>query len=97
MFVLTTLVYPVVLALLCLGAGLLVDRASAGAFPTMLLLTSGAATLIVTSQLTTYVASIAPATPYVLVAVACSGLLLGWEKARALARAFSEYRLPRSL
>jgi hypothetical protein len=88
MFVLTTLVYPVVLALLCLGAGLLVDRASAGVLPAMLLLMTGAAALIAVSQLTTYVASIAPATPYVLVAVACAGLLLGWDRARALARAW---------
>jgi hypothetical protein len=88
MFVLTTLVYPVVLALLCLGAGLLVDRASAGVLPAMLLLTSGAAALIVVSQLTTYVAQVAPATPYVLVAVACAGLLLGWNRAQALGRAW---------
>ena len=88
MFVLTTLVYPVVLALLCLGAGLLVDRASAGVLPAMLLLTSGAAALIVLSQLTTYVAPVAPATPYVLVAVACAGLLLGWNRAGTLARAW---------
>jgi hypothetical protein len=86
MFVLTTLVYPVVLALLCLGAGLLVDRASGGVLPAMLLLTVGAAALIVASQLTTYVAPIAPATPYVLVAVTVAGFMLGWGRARALAR-----------
>jgi hypothetical protein len=88
MFVLTTLVYPVVLASLCLGGGLLVDRASGSVVPAMLLLTSGAAALIVVSQLTTYVASIAPSTPYVLVAVACAGLLLGWRRAQELARAW---------
>ena len=33
MFALTTLVYPVVLALLCVGAGLLVDRVSGGFLP----------------------------------------------------------------
>ena len=86
MFLLTVLVYPLVLALLCGGAGLLVDRASGGVMPAMLLLTSGAAALIVVSQLTTYVAPLAPATPYVLVAVAVAGLIAGWERARTLAR-----------
>jgi hypothetical protein len=86
MFVLTALVYPVVLALLCGGAGLLVDRASGGVAPAMLLLTVGAAALIVVSQLTTWVSPIAPATPYVLVAVAAAGLVLGWGRTRELAR-----------
>jgi hypothetical protein len=86
MFLLTVLVYPLVLALLCGGAGLLVDRASGGVVPAMLLLTTGAAALIVVSQLTTYVAPLAPATPYVLVAVAVAGAIVGWERARTLAR-----------
>jgi hypothetical protein len=86
MFVLTTLVYPVVLALLCLGGGLLVDRASGGGLPAMLLLTVGGAALIVLSQLSTYVAALAPATPYLLVALALAGLLLGGQRLRTLAR-----------
>ena len=86
MFVLTTLVYPVVLALLCVGAGLLVDRASGGVLPAMLFPAVGAAALIVVSQLSTYVASVAPATPYLLVAVAVAGLPLGWRRMQALAR-----------
>jgi hypothetical protein len=88
MFLLTVLVYPFVLALLCGGAGLLVDRASGGAVPAMLLLTTGAAALIAISQLTTYVSPMAPATPYVLAAVALVGLIAGWDRARALARAW---------
>ncbi len=88
MFVLTVLVYPVVLALLCFGAGLLVDRASGGVLPAMLLLTTGLAALVVASQLTTYVAPIAPATPYVLVAVAVAGLMLGWDRVIALVRSW---------
>ena len=86
MFVLTTLVYPVVLALLCVGAGLLVYRASATDLPAMLLPVIGAAALIVVSQLTTYVTPVAPATPYLLVAVALGGWVLGWGRVRALAR-----------
>ena len=55
MFVATALVYPCVLAVLCIGAGLLVDRVSGGFLPAPLLLTVGAAALIAVSQLTTYV------------------------------------------
>ncbi len=88
MFLQTVLLYPLVLALLCGGAGLLVDRASGGVVPAMLLLTVGAAALIVVSQLTTYVAPIAPATPYVLVAIAVAGATVGWARARTLARAW---------
>jgi len=42
MFVLTTLVYPCVLALLCMGAGLAVDRMSGGYLPGALLPAVGA-------------------------------------------------------
>jgi hypothetical protein len=88
MFVLTTLVYPVVLALICVGAGLLVDRASGDVLPAMLLPAVGAAALIVGSQLTTYSAPIAPATPYALVAIAAAGFALGRERVGRLARAW---------
>lgn len=88
MYVLTALVYPVVLALLCFGAGLLVDRASGGVLPAMLLLTAGLAALLVASQLITYVALVAQATPYVLVAVAVAGLIMGWSRANALVRSW---------
>jgi hypothetical protein len=85
MFVLTTLVFPVVLALLCVGAALLVDRVSGGFLPAMLFPAVGAAALIVVSQLSTYVAPLALATPYVFVAVALAGVLLGWGRLRAIA------------
>src|ERR1700682_6274037 len=41
MFALTTLVYPALLAALCVGAGLLVDRASGGFLPGSLVLAGG--------------------------------------------------------
>jgi hypothetical protein len=84
MFVLTTLVYPLVLALLCVGAALLVDRLSGGWLPGALLPAVGAAALIGVSQLSTYPAWLAPATPYLLVAVALAGYALGRGRARAL-------------
>jgi hypothetical protein len=88
MFVLTTLVYPVVLALLCLGGGLLVDSASGAKLPAMLFPAVGAAALIVLTQLSTYIAPLAPATPYLLVALALAGLLLGRQRLCTLARAW---------
>ncbi len=93
MFVLTTLVYPVVLALLCVGAGLLVDWVSGGWLAAMLLGAVGAAALIAVSQLSTYATPLAPATPYLLVAVALAGFVLGRKRARALALAARSARL----
>lgn len=92
MFVLTTLVYPCVLTVLCVGAGLLVDRASGGRLPGMLLPAVGAAGLIAVSQLSTYAAILAPATPYALVAVAAAGWALGCSRVRAVARDWRRFR-----
>ncbi len=92
MFVLATLVYPCVLAILCVGAGLLVDRVSGGWLPGMLLATVGAAALMAVSQLTTYIAPVAPATPYVLAAVAVAGCALGRSRVRAVTRDWRQCR-----
>jgi hypothetical protein len=86
MFALTTLVYPVVLALLCVGAGLLADRCSGGFLPAMLLPTVGAAALIAVSQLFTYVAPLAPLTPCAIAAVAVAGFAFASARVRVLAR-----------
>ena len=92
MFALTTLVYPVVLALLCVGAGLLVDRCSGGWLPGLLLPTVGAAALIALSQLTTYVAQLAPATPYLMAVAALAGFAFAWPRVRMLARNWRAWR-----
>jgi hypothetical protein len=84
MFVLATLVYPCVLALLCVGAGLLVDRVSGGFLPGVLLPAIGAAALIGLSQLTTYSVFAAPATPYLLALLAVAGFALGWTRVAAM-------------
>jgi hypothetical protein len=94
MFLATALVYPCVLAVLCTGAGLLVDRVSGGFLPTPLLLTIGAAALIAVSQLTTYLSAAAPATPYVMLAVAAAGWWLGRRRASGLARGWRRSLLP---
>ena len=92
MFALTTLVYPVVLAALCVGAGLLIDRVSGGFLPGLLLPTVGAAALIAVSQLSTYLAALAPATPYLMVAVAVAGFALGWSRVRISALRWRAWR-----
>src|ERR1700684_35659 len=83
MFVLATLLYPCVLALLCAGTGLLVDRVSGGFLPGVLLPAIGAAGLIGVSQLTTYSVFAAPATPYLLALVALAGFALGRKRVAA--------------
>ncbi|MDQ6811008.1 MAG: hypothetical protein M3Z95_03795, partial [Actinomycetota bacterium] len=90
MFVATALLYPCVLALLCVGAGLLVDRCSGGWLPGALLPALGAAALIAVSQLSTYITPLARATPYIVLAVALAGFPLASARARTLARRLRE-------
>ncbi|MGO9490506.1 MAG: hypothetical protein ACLQBB_15965 [Solirubrobacteraceae bacterium] len=92
MFVLTALVYPCVLALMCIGAGLFADRVGGLRLPGMLLAVVGAAVLIAASQLTTYFAWLAPATPYVVAALAIAGLALGRDRIVALAGDWRAHR-----
>jgi hypothetical protein len=87
MFLATALLYPCVLALLCIGAALLVDRLSGSFLPGPLLASVGAATQIALSQLTTYVPGLAPATPYAMAVLAIAGLALSRSRALQLARA----------
>jgi hypothetical protein len=84
MFVLATLLYPCVLALLCAGAGLLVNRVSGGFLPGVLLPVAGAAMLIGLSQLTTYTVFAAQATPYLMALLALAGFALGRRRVAAM-------------
>ena len=90
MFLTTTLLYPLELALLCVGIGLLVDRLSGCFLPLALLPASGLAGLIAVTQLCTYAYPLAPATPYVAGAVAVVGLVVGRSRARVILRAARE-------
>jgi hypothetical protein len=83
MFLSTTLLYPLELALLCLGVGLLVDRVSGSFLPVALLPSAGLAGLIALTQLSTYAYPLATATPYLAAAVAVVGLVAGRARARA--------------
>jgi hypothetical protein len=76
LFALTLFAYPLALALLCLGAGLFVDRCSGRFLPAALLPSVGAAALIALSQLSTYASSLAPATPYLMAVLALLGFVL---------------------
>ena len=92
MFVLTALAYPCVLAVLCVGAGLAVDRCSGGFLPGLLLPVVGAAALIALSQLATYASPVAPATPYLIAALAVVGFAIGRDRVRMLLRRSRECR-----
>jgi len=83
-FVLTALLYPCVLGLLCVGGGLLVDRLSGSELPPVLLPVLGAAVLIAASQLSTDAPASAPATPYVVTGLAAVGFLIGIPRLRHL-------------
>jgi len=71
-------VFPLLLAALALGGGLLVERLSGLALPAALLPALGFAVLVVVSQFTTWSATLAPATPWILALLALSGFALGW-------------------
>src|SRR5579859_3618358 len=90
MFIRTALVYPAVLAVLCLGAGLLVDRISGSFLPAALLPAVGLAGLIAISQLCTYASALAPATPYAMLVASLAGFALARARLAALARSVRE-------
>jgi hypothetical protein len=79
-FVLSALAYPAVLAALCLGGGLAVDRLSGGWVPGVLLPAVGAGALIGVAEITTFVPGLAPATPYAVAVVGACGLAAGWRR-----------------
>jgi hypothetical protein len=87
MYLSSAFAYPLVLGLLCLGTGLLVDRASGEFLPVALLPTVGAAATIALTQLWTYIYPLAPSTPYVTGVAALAGLWVGRRRAGAILRA----------
>ncbi len=92
MFALTVFAYPLVLGLLCLGAGLAVDRCSGRFLPTPLLPSVGAAALIALSQLSTWIVPLARATPWLMLALALLGFALaGAPRTRALLVSLRRY------
>jgi hypothetical protein len=71
-----------------------VDRLCGGFLPGALLGVLGAAALIALSQLTTYVSSLASATPYLFVLFAAAGFVSGGSRLGALLRAGRDWAWP---
>jgi hypothetical protein len=87
MYLLTVVLYPIALALLCTGAGLLVDRVSGSILPGALVPLVGMAALVGLTQLSTWLAWLAPASPGIVAVVAVAGFFAGRVRAsRLLAR-----------
>jgi hypothetical protein len=76
--------FPLVLIAVSTGLGLLVERASGGLLPGVLVLPLGTAGLVVASQLTTYFDWSAELTTPLVVILAIAGLVLGLARLRAL-------------
>src|SRR5438477_271166 len=76
-FVIAVFGYPVILAVLCLGAGLLVERAAGLRLPLPLMLAAGWASLIVLAQLTVLSGTTAPFTPGAFLILALLGFAFG--------------------
>jgi hypothetical protein len=79
-FLMVVVGFPLLLAVLALGAGLLVERIVGIRLPFILLAPLGFGALIVVSQFTTWPPSttLAPLTPWILLALALLGFLLAW-------------------
>jgi hypothetical protein len=77
--------FPLVFVAVCGGLGLLVERASGGVLPGVLILPVGAAGLITASQLTTYFDWTAELTTPLVVVLALAGFALGYARLRGLA------------
>lgn len=84
-YALCVLAYPAALAVLCVGAALALEGACGVRLAGGLLPCVGAAALIALSQLLTWIAPLAPATPWAMAVLALAGLLLGRERLRAVA------------
>ena len=77
MFVATALLYPCVLAALCAAPGCSWTASAGASCRRRCWSRVGAAALIALSQLSTYRLAVAPATPYLMVALALAGFALG--------------------
>src|SRR5947209_18238480 len=75
-FVVVVVVFPLLLAVLSLGAGLFVESVVRVRLPAPLVPAIGFGALIVVSQMTVLSGTIAPATPWILAAIAIGGVVL---------------------
>lgn len=77
---------PALLAVLSLGAGLLVERAAGRRIPGALVVPLGFALLMCITQLTTRLDATAELTPWVVVLFGAGGFAAGWGRLRAISR-----------
>jgi hypothetical protein len=82
-YLLAVFVFPLLLAVLSLGAGLLVQRLAGVVLPALLLVPLGFAAIVGVSQLTTWSGVTAPLAPFVLVGLALAGAAVGRRDALA--------------
>jgi len=82
-FLLAVLVFPLLLAALSLGTGLLVQRLASAVVPALLLIPLGFAATVGVSQLTTWSGATAPLTPAVLIVLALAGFIVSRRDALA--------------
>ncbi|HZV72974.1 MAG TPA: hypothetical protein VFF79_04590 [Conexibacter sp.] len=85
-FVLAVLAFPLLLAVLSLGVGLLVQRLVGMTLPALLLAPLGFAAIVGVSQLTTWSGVTAPLTPAIVVVLALAGIALSWRATAARRR-----------
>jgi hypothetical protein len=81
-FLIAAVLYPLVLALLALGAGLLADRLSGGVLPGVLLVPIGLAVLVIAGELLSYATFTSKAIAPVMAVLALAGVALGRERIR---------------
>ena len=82
-FVVATILFPLLLVVLAIGAGLLVDRAARGVVDGVLIAPIGLAALVVVAELFSWKGATGSLTPYALVVCALAGYALGWSRLRA--------------
>jgi energy-converting hydrogenase Eha subunit E len=83
--ILAWVLFPLVFVAVCGGLGLLVERASGGVLPGVLILPLGAAALITASQLTTFFDWTAELTTPFVVVLSLAGFVLGYARLRGFA------------
>ena len=81
-FIAVAFLYPLLLAILSTGAGVLVERLGGLRFPAPVVPAVGFGALLVASQFAVLIPAIAPLTPWLLVVVALCGFALGWGSLR---------------
>jgi hypothetical protein len=78
---LSWLLFPLLLAVLCLGCGLIVDRLAGRALPTTLIAPVGFTVLVLIGEMTSIDSSLAELAAPLAVAFAVAGFGLGWKRA----------------